>query len=98
MQKLYFSGREFQLGEEEIRENLKKAYGEIITWRKNIMPVPRGKNGEAFIRELTKLINLFVHKTAWERLAFLAVHVFVPLMLQKPSAFTKAYHIIVKRS
>ena len=32
--------------------------------------------GEAFLKELAKLLNLFVHNTAWKRLAFLAVHVF----------------------
>ena len=76
-------------GETAIVETLKKAYKEIISWRKNIMPLPRSKSGEAFIRELAKLLNLFVNKTAWKRLAFLAIHVFMPLMLQKPSARSK---------
>ena len=53
------------------------------------MPLPRGKCGEAFLKELTKLINLFVNKSAWERVALPAIHVFIPLMLQKPSARSK---------
>ena len=77
------------VGEDQIRTTLKKCYKEIISWNKNIMPLPRGQCGETFLKELTKLLNLFVNKTAWNRLALLAVHVFVPLMLQKPSARSK---------
>ena len=76
-------------GEENIKTVLRECYKEIISWRKNIMPLPRGKSGEHFIEEVTKLINLFVDKTAWQRLALLAVHVFIPIMLQKPSARSK---------
>ena len=76
-------------GEQEIKEKLKQCYRDIITWRKNIMSVPRGKSGEAFIRKLTKLINLFANKTAWQRLSLTAAHVFIPMMLQKPSARSK---------
>ena len=42
------------------------------------------------MKELTHLIYLFVDKTKWERLALSLVHVFVPLMLQKPCQKSKA--------
>ena len=53
------------------------------------MPLPRGKCGEAFIKELTKILNLFVNKTVWARCSLLVAHVFIPLVLQKPSAKSK---------
>ena len=76
-------------GEEDIKLLLKGCYCEIITWRKNVFSLPRGKCGEAFLKELTRILNLYVHKTKWERLALLVLHVFIPLMLQKPSARSK---------
>ena len=65
------------------------AYETIIGWKKNTFNLPRGKCGTDFVKELTRLINLFVDKTKWERLALPLVHVFVPLMLQKPSQKSK---------
>ena len=52
--------------------------------------LPRGKSGERFIKELTRLLYLFVNKTAWENLSLQLVHVFFPLMLQKPASTSKA--------
>eukprot|EP00794_Sanderia_malayensis_P021052 gene21052-23107_t len=53
------------------------------------MKLPRGKVGKNFLNELCRLITLFTEKTIWEPLAFSLVHIFVPLMLQKPSARSK---------
>ena len=64
-------------------------YDEILTWKKNIFSVPRGQAGNDFVKELTRLINLFVCSTEWERLALSIVHVFLPIMLQKPNAKSK---------
>ena len=61
-------------------------YNEIITWCRNLFMVPRGKSGEKFIKELTRLLYLFVNKTAWESLSLQLVHIFIPIMLQKPSS------------
>ena len=41
------------------------------------------------IKELSHLIKCFVDKTKWERLALPLVHIFVPMMLQRPSANSK---------
>ena len=49
-------------GEEEIGKVIRSAYKTIIGWNKNIFPIPRGKCGNDFIKELTSLINLFVNK------------------------------------
>ena len=77
-------------GEENISNAISEAYSNVIKWRKNIFSLPRGKSGTCFIKELTRLVNLFVHKTKWERLALPLIHIFVPIMLQKPSAKSKA--------
>ena len=77
-------------GEGCVRSELTKIYDQIITWCKNLFMLPRGKSGELFIKELTRLIYHFVNKTAWESLSLQLVHVFIPLMLQKPSSTSKA--------
>ena len=52
--------------------------------------VPRGKCGSDLIKELTRLIHLFADKTKWERVALSLVHIFLPVMLQKPNRNSKA--------
>ena len=77
-------------GEDDISSTIKEAYQEIIGWKKNFFKLPRGKSGTNFIKELTRLIYLFVENTKWGRIALSMVHIFVPLMLQKPSKTSKA--------
>ena len=76
-------------GEERISQAIKSLFNEILNWKKNFFALPRGKVGEDLIKELTRLINLFVRNTEWERLALSLVHVFLPVMLQKPNAKSK---------
>ena len=77
-------------GEANISRALKDVYKEVASWRKNIFTLPRGKCGSDFLKELTRLIYLFVDKTNWERLSLPLVHIFVPLLLQKPGPKSKA--------
>ena len=77
-------------GEGCIRSELTGVYDEIIKWGRNLFMLPRGKSGERFIKELIRLLYLFVNKTAWESLSLQLVHVFIPIMLQKPSSKSKA--------
>ena len=77
-------------GEVSISQAVKAAYNEVVTWRKNIFTLPRGKCGSDFIKELTRLVYLFVDCTTWERLSLPLLHLFVPLMLQKPGPKSKA--------
>eukprot|EP00794_Sanderia_malayensis_P004395 gene4395-4983_t len=76
-------------GQKSVREKISAVYEAIVKWDKNIMKVPREKVGKNFLNELCRLITLFTEKTIWEPLAFSLVHIFVPLMLQKPSARSK---------
>ena len=75
-------------GEEKIREIINATYSSM-GWKKNLFPLPRGKCGTDFIKKLTDLINLFVYKSKWERVALSLIHIFIPLMTQKPSAKSK---------
>ena len=68
-------------GEGCIRSELTGVYDEIIKWSRNLFILPRGKSGERFIKELTRLLYLFVNKTAWESLSLQLVHVFIPIMM-----------------
>ena len=77
------------VGEENIRTLIQSSYDQIIGWKKKIFTLPRGKCGTDFIKELARLINLFVNKTKWQRVALSLVHIFIPIMLQKPSKKTK---------
>ena len=54
-----------------------------------MIEVPRGKPGNDFIIELTRLLKLFNTKSAWEHVSVNNAIIFVPLMLQKPSAKSK---------
>ena len=70
-------------------------FEEIDTWRKNLFLIPLGKAGKDFIRELTGLLELFTNKTKWETLTLNFIHIFIPLMLQKPSVNSRAKKKIV---
>ena len=76
-------------GHENIRNLLENVHNEITTWKKNMFMIPKGKVGRDFISEVTRLIQLFNNKTVWEKLAMNLLHVFIPIMLQKPSAKSK---------
>jgi hypothetical protein len=77
-------------GEETIRDCVTKTYEEIIKWKKNVFLLPRGKAGQEFIKELTRLLYLFINDTQWSRVGLSLVHIFLPLVLQKPSRRSKA--------
>ena len=77
-------------GEQCIRTKLQQMYSEIVTWRKNIFMLPRGRCGSDFIREVNRILGLFVNETPWKPTALLLIHVFMPIMLQLPSPKSKA--------
>ena len=69
---------------------VRNIYQKIVTWRRNLFLLPRGKCGVDFINELSRLINDFVHDTKWKRISLSMLHIFIPLMLQKPAPKSKA--------
>lgn len=76
-------------GEEKIKDMVDSIYKKILDWKKNIFLLPRGKSGSDFLKELTRLLNLFNNRSKWQRLALPLLHIFIPIMLQKPSKKSK---------
>ena len=78
-----------ELKGEEVANEINKAYITVIKWKKNLFKLPGGKCGNSFVSEIGNLIDLWVDKSKSESIALTALHVFVPLMLQKPSKKSK---------
>ena len=72
-----------------IKSVIASAYSAVIKWYSNFFVLPRGNVSKAFITELTRLLQLFTTDSLWKPLALQLVQVFVPIMLQKPSANSK---------
>ena len=77
-------------GHQQISDCLNTAYMEIVSWQKNLFMLPRGKAARDFLSELSRLITLFTCDTKWKPFALKSVHIFIPIMLQKPSPRSKA--------
>ena len=52
--------------------------------------VPSGGSGKKFIKEITRLINLWTGDSPLENIALKAIHVMPALLLQKPNKNSKA--------
>ena len=77
------------IGEEEIGAKLDKVYDEMITWCSNLFEVPRGKAGKDCIEEVSRILGELTYNTKWKSLSLKLVHVFMPLMLQRPTPRSK---------
>ena len=76
-------------GVEAIRVALEAAHLRITTWQKNTFDLPKNAIGKAVLTEATRLLKLFNSRTPWEPVAIHLFIIFLPLMLQKPSAKSK---------
>ena len=77
------------IGEEEIGTKLDEVYTEMITWRSNLFEVPRGRAGKDYIEEVSRILSEFTYNTKWKPFSLKLVHVFMPLMLQRPTPKSK---------
>lgn len=78
------------LGIKEIRAEVDRIYLGITTWQKNLLELPRrAKVSKEVIGEITRLLKLFNARTNMESIAIPLLVIFVPLILQKPSARSK---------
>ena len=59
-------------------------------WRKNILMVTSGGNCKNFIKEITRLINLWTDDSPLENIALIAIHVIPALLIRKPNKNSKA--------
>ena len=77
-------------GHTQISAAIDEVFAEISSWHKNAFLVPRGKVGNEFLIEFTRLLNLFNYKTSFEQHAISLALIFVALVTQKPSRNSKA--------
>ena len=73
----------------EIKLNVEAVQEKITKWQKNFFELPRNSVGKDLIKELTRLFQLYNNKTVWEPIALHLITIFLPIMLQKPSARSK---------
>ena len=76
-------------GKENILATVHQIHKELTSWGKNNFLVPRGKIGKLFLAELNRILQMFNNKTQYEPIALHLVQIYIPLMLQKPSAKSK---------
>ncbi len=53
--------------------------------------VPKGNTGKNFIKELERLLSEFTHSTKWKALSLKLIHVYIPMMLQRPTPKSKPH-------
>ena len=73
----------------EIKLNIEAVQEKITKWQKNFFELPRNSVGKDLIKKLTRLFQLYNNKTVWEPIALHLITIFLPIMLQKPSARSK---------
>ena len=59
-------------------------YDEVVHWRRNLFMLPSGASGKLFIRETTRLLNLWTNDTNMSHIVFKALMIMPSLLLQKP--------------
>ena len=79
-----------QLNGEEFCRAVQSAYDETVHWRRNVFKIPSGKSGKDFTEEMARLLRSFAEASGLEEIAIMAAMVLPALVLQKPSANSKA--------
>ena len=69
---------------EDLELIVNATYDEIVRWRKNVFMLPSGAAGKAFIRETTRLLNLWTSEALLSGIAWKAIMIMPSLLLQKP--------------
>ena len=74
----------------QLKAKLRKAYEELVYYRRNLFLVPSGRSGKDFIKEFTFWLKHINNSTKLNGIAINAFMVLTFLLLQKPSAKSKA--------
>ena len=69
---------------------IKEAYEEIVYWQRHLFKVHSGRAGKAFVSEVAHLLLAYAEAGALEAIALNAAMIIPALLLQKPSASSKA--------
>ena len=70
-------------------EYLSYSYVPVVSWKKNIMPIPNSKAGKDFIAEVVRLLRLFNLNTLWSSVAINLVMVFFPIDVAETGSAVK---------
>ena len=62
-----------------------KAYDITVKWPKNVFKLPSGSSGKSFAKAFTRLLEGYGLRSPVESIAFKALAVITPLLLQKPA-------------
>ena len=74
----------------ELAAKLDSIYEDMVLYKKNLFKIPSGKAGKEFVAELPFWLRQFNRSTKLNGVALKAVFVIPTLLLQKPSAKSKA--------
>ena len=77
------------MDEDTFSRTIKTACKEVVHWRRNLLKVPSGKTGKAFVRELARLFQAYAEGSAMESVALTCVMTMPALLLQKPFQSSK---------
>jgi len=69
---------------------VKSIYDKIVHWRKNLFSVPSGGVGKAFVRELTKQIQLYTNSQGKDGMALYKLFILPALLLQRVNGSCRA--------
>ena len=70
--------------------HINQVYEEMVSWRKNLFLLPTGKAGKTFIKLISEWIGNFNNANTFQGIAMKVVMILPNLLLQKPSAKSKA--------
>ena len=70
-------------------QQISLAYDTVVHWRRNLLLVPFGKVGRAFVQELARLFTAYGEGGAMEYIAIKAAMVMCSLLLQRPHRSAK---------
>ena len=63
-------------------KDLNSAYEKIVHWKKNLFILPSGAAGKRYVKEVTRLMKLWIQDTPLKSMSLKAVHVMPVLFLQ----------------
>ena len=69
---------------------IEDAYEHIISWRRNIFPLPKGSIGKQFVQEMTRMLTAWNTNSSSKKTALKSLMIFPSLMLQKTNAKLKS--------
>ena len=75
---------------DDIFQIINATYEEVVFWRKNLFMLPSGQAGKSFIKEMTKMIEVWNNDGNLKDICLKAAMVMPALLLQKPTFKSKS--------